>query len=54
MLEVELKDLEKDYRSDEAYKMLRTNIEFSGEKIKYWCLQAVHRVKEKYSVSVCC
>jgi len=34
MLEVELKDLEKDYRSDEAYKMLRTNIEFSGEKNK--------------------
>ena len=48
MLEVELKDLEKDYRSDEAYKMLRTNImSFREKKIKYWCLQAVHRVKGK-------
>lgn len=31
MREIELKGLEKDYRSDEAYKSLRTNIEFSGE-----------------------
>lgn len=31
MEEIVLKNLRKDYRSNEAYKSLRTNIEFSGE-----------------------
>ena len=30
MQEINLKNLTKDYRSNEAYKTLRTNIEFSG------------------------
>ena len=30
MQEIVLKNLSKDYRSNEAYKTLRTNIEFSG------------------------
>ena len=30
MQEITLKNLAKDYRSNEAYKTLRTNIEFSG------------------------
>lgn len=30
MQEVTLKNIEKDYRSNEAYKTLRTNVEFSG------------------------
>ena len=34
MAEVVLKNLEKDYRSNEAYKTLRTNIEFSGSDKK--------------------
>ena len=31
MQEIVLKNLIKDYRSNEAYKSLRTNIEFSGK-----------------------
>lgn len=34
MADVVLKNLEKDYRSNEAYKTLRTNIEFSGSDKK--------------------
>ena len=34
MQEIELKEIKKDYRSNEAYKSLRTNIEFSGEDNK--------------------
>ena len=34
MQEIELKDIKKDYRSNEAYKSLRTNIEFSGDDNK--------------------
>ncbi|MGN1167488.1 MAG: CpsD/CapB family tyrosine-protein kinase [Lachnospiraceae bacterium] len=34
MQEVVLKNLVKDYRSNEAYKTLRTNIEFAGEEKK--------------------
>ena len=34
MQEIELKDIKKDYRSNEAYKSLRTNIEFSGDENK--------------------
>ena len=34
MQETELKEIKKDYRSNEAYKSLRTNIEFSGEDNK--------------------
>lgn len=34
MQEIVLKNLEKDYRSNEAYKTLRTNIEFAGEDKK--------------------
>lgn len=34
MQEVELRNIEQDYRSNEAYKILRTNIEFSGEDKK--------------------
>ena len=34
MAEIVLKNLTKDYRSNEAYKTLRTNIEFSGSDKK--------------------
>ena len=34
MAEIVLKNLKKDYRSNEAYKTLRTNIEFSGSDKK--------------------
>lgn len=34
MQEIELKEIKRDYRSNEAYKSLRTNIEFSGEDNK--------------------
>lgn len=34
MREIVLNGLEKDFRSNEAYKNLRTNIEFSGEENK--------------------
>ena len=54
-LQVELKDLEKDYRSHEAYKMLRTNIEFSGEKNKVLVFTSCTPGEgKKYGVSVCC
>ena len=45
MQEIELKDIKKDYRSNEAYKSLRTNI--PGMRTKYSCLQVVHQMKEK-------
>ena len=34
MAEIVLKNLTKDFRSNEAYKTLRTNIEFSGSDKK--------------------
>ena len=34
MQEVILRNIEQDYRSNEAYKSLRTNIEFSGSDKK--------------------
>lgn len=34
MQEIELKEIKEDYRTKEAYKSLRTNIEFSGEDKK--------------------
>lgn len=34
MQKVEIKQIEMDFRSKEAYKTLRTNIEFSGENVK--------------------
>ena len=46
MAEIVLKNLTKDYRSNEAYKTLRTNIEFSGSDKKV-IVQAVHRTKER-------
>ena len=44
MREIVLNGLEKDFRSNEAYKNLRTNIEFSGEENKVWeaSLQGFH------------
>ena len=44
MREIVLNGLEKDFRSNEAYKNLRTNIEFSGEENK---VPVVHRMRER-------
>ena len=43
MQEVTLKNIEKDYRSNEAYKTLRTNVEFSGADKKVIVLYAERR-----------
>ena len=44
MREIVLNGLEKDFRSNEAYKKLRTNIEFSGEenKVLVFTLSLIH------------
>ena len=35
-----------DFRSNEAYKTLRTNIQFCGCNIKQFALQALYQMKE--------
>ena len=45
MQEITLKNIAKDYRSNEAYKTLRTNIEFSGADNKVIVLTSSRRPK---------
>lgn len=51
MQNIELQRDELDYRSREAYKTLRTNIEFSGDDIKVICLTSATPGEGKSSVS---
>ena len=51
MQEIELKTEKMDFRSEEAYKTLRTNIEFSGNDIKAICLTSCTPNEGKSSVS---
>lgn len=48
MREIVLNGLEKDFRSNEAYKNLRTNIEFSGEENKVLVFTSLHLLKAAY------
>lgn len=52
MQEVVLKNLTKDYRSNEAYKTLRTNIEFSGADKKVLVLTSCTPSEGKSTVSM--
>ena len=51
MQEIELKHKELDFRSREAYKMLRSNVEFSGEDIKVICVTSCIPNEGKSNVS---
>lgn len=51
MQELELKSSNLDYRTKEAFKTLRTNIEFSGENVKVICLTSATPNEGKSSVS---
>lgn len=52
MQEVVLKNLTKDYRSNEAYKTLRTNIEFSGADKKVLVFTSCTPIEGKSTVSM--
>ena len=52
MQEIVLKGLKKDYRSNEAYKTLRTNIEFSGTDNKAIVLTSCTPNEGKSTVSL--
>ena len=52
MQEITLKNLAKDYRSNEAYKTLRTNIEFSGDENKAIVLTSSTPNEGKSTVSL--
>ena len=51
MQEIELKHKELDFRSREAYKMLRSNVEFSGEDIKLICVTSCIPNEGKSNIS---
>lgn len=51
MQEVELKKEEQDFRTKEAYKTLRTNIEFAGDDIKVVCVTSCMPNEGKSSTS---
>ncbi|MDO4284546.1 MAG: polysaccharide biosynthesis tyrosine autokinase, partial [Eubacteriales bacterium] len=51
MQEIELKEETMNFRFQEAYKTLRTNIEFSGENIRAICLTSCTPSEGKSSVS---
>ena len=51
MQDIELKKEEMDFRSKEAYKTMRTNIEFSGADIKVICITSCMPNEGKSSVS---
>lgn len=51
MQEIELKHKELDFRSREAYKMLRSNVEFSGEDIKVICVTSCIPNEGKSNIS---
>lgn len=48
---IELKHNELDFRSREAFKMLRSNVEFSGEDIKVICITSCIQSEGKSSIS---
>lgn len=52
MQEIELNGIKKDYFSDEAYKILRTNIEFSGTENKVIAITACTQGEGKSTVSL--
>ena len=52
MAEIVLKNLTKDYRSNEAYKTLRTNIEFSGSDKKVIVFTSCTPNEGKSTVSI--
>ena len=51
MQDIGLKQQELDFRSREAYKMLRSNVEFSGEDIKVICLTSCIPNEGKSNIS---
>ena len=51
MQSIELKQEKQDFRTKEAFKTLRTNIEFSGENIKVICVTSCTPNEGKSSVS---
>ena len=51
MQEFEIKKRELDFRSKEAFKTLRTNIEFSGDDIKVICITSAMPNEGKSSIS---
>ncbi|MDR2044357.1 MAG: polysaccharide biosynthesis tyrosine autokinase [Clostridium sp.] len=51
MQDIEIKKEEQDFRTEEAYKTLRTNIEFSGEELKAVCVTSCIPGEGKSSVS---
>lgn len=48
---IELKHRELDYRSREAFKMLRTNIDFTGEDVKVICITSCTPNEGKSNIS---
>ena len=51
MQEFEIKKKDLDFRSKEAFKTLRTNIEFSGDDIKVICITSAMPNEGKSSIS---
>ena len=51
MQTIQLKQTEQDYRSREAYKTLRTNVEFSGDNIQVVAVTSCTPNEGKSSVS---
>ena len=51
MQEFEIKQIEKDFRASEAFKTLRTNIEFSGEDVQVIAITSATPNEGKSSVS---
>lgn len=51
MQNIELKETELDFRSKEAFKTLRTNIEFSGDDVKVICVTSCTPNEGKSNIS---
>ena len=51
MQEIELKNDKLDFRTREAFKILRTNIEFSGDNVKVICITSCTPSEGKSSIS---
>ena len=51
MQEFEIKQIEMDFRASEAFKTLRTNIEFSGEDVQVIAITSATPNEGKSSVS---
>ena len=52
MQSIELKQEKQDFRTKEAFKTLRTNIEFSGEDIKVICITSCTPNEGKSTVTM--